>query len=419
MHRPHRTSTLILLLVGLGGLFAGVTGPLASTFVPILVRNALGEQRTLIGTVMAIDNVLLLLLVPLAGVLSDRAVARGGTRLPLVLVSFGLAAVGMILFPWSPGFGLGGIIIAILILFSGINLQRSPFQAMVADLVPSRDRSLANASVVFQMCVGAIVFLMLGRMLGMKTAFLISGATVLVLTAALALGVRVPSVSTGTAVEATFRSLVDASWTVIRGTVPGVRAVFIASVLLQMIFQSFTTWYSLHGTERFGVRPEDVTLGFIAWAMGGVFGALPAGMIGARIGRRKAMLLGYVVMFACFVALDRVTQATYAIPLLALASAGWAFPQVNAFPLFIENIPQHHRGALAALFLLSMALGGGIGDPLNGSLFDLFDSYRPLFILMAGYTTLAFATMLIVPQGVGEADTGVEGNLKIAAGVTR
>ena len=48
------------LLIGLGGLFAGVTGPLLSTFIPPLVRDALGDQRTAIGAIMAIDNVLLL-----------------------------------------------------------------------------------------------------------------------------------------------------------------------------------------------------------------------------------------------------------------------------------------------------------------------------------------------------------------------
>jgi maltose/moltooligosaccharide transporter len=403
-----RTTYITLLLVGLGGLFAGVTGPLTSAFVPILVRDALGDHRAEIGAVMAIDNVLLLLLVPWAGVLSDRAIARGGTRKPLVLAGFGLAAVGMAIFPWSSLFGIWGVIAAIVILFSGVNIQRSPFQALVADLIPSRDRSLATASVTFQMCVGAIVFLMLGRILGMKPAFLIAGVTVFGIAAAFVVGVRVPTVSTNTAIEATFRSMVDATWSAVRGAVPGMRAVFIASVLLQMIFQSFTTWFALHGTERFNMRPEDVAIPFIAWAMGGVVGALPAGMIGVRIGRRKAMLVGYAVMFACFVALDRVTHVSYGIPLLALASAGWAFPQVNAYPLFIEHVPQHQRGALAALFLLSMALGGGIGDPLNGTLFDFFGSYRPLFVMMAGYTALAFGTMLFVPHGAGEADTGSE-----------
>ena len=401
-----RTSFFTLLLVGLGGLFAGVTGPLASTFVPILVRDALGDHRAQIGVVMAIDNVLLLVLVPCAGVLSDRIIVRGGSRLPLVLAGFGLAAVGMAVFPWSTTFGIWGVIAAIVILFSGINIERSPFQALIADLIPSRDRSLATASVTFQMCVGAIVFLMLGRLLGMRLAFVVAAATVLAMGMLLAIAVRMPTKATGIATEATFRSLAEATWSAVRGEVPGMRSVFIASVLLQMIFQSFTTWFALHGTERFGLRPEDVTIGFIAWALGGVIGALPAGMIGARLGRRKTMLLGYVVMFACFLIVDRVTQLSHAIPLLALASAGWAFPQVNGYPLFIEHVPPHQRGSLTALFLLSMALGGGIGDPLNGTLFDFFGSYRPLFVMMAGYTTLAFATMLFVPHGAGEAETG-------------
>ena len=68
MSRPY----LACIIVGLGGLFFGVTGPLLSNFVPLLVRDALGDHRTLIGFVMAIDNVLLLLLVPWAGAASDR-----------------------------------------------------------------------------------------------------------------------------------------------------------------------------------------------------------------------------------------------------------------------------------------------------------------------------------------------------------
>jgi MFS family permease len=187
------------------------------------------------------------------------------------------------------------------------------------------------------------------------------------------------------------------------------RAVFVASLLLQMTFQTFATWYALHGTERFGVRPEDVTIGFIAWAVGGVIGALPAGVIGVRAGRRNAMLLGLALMAICLLALDGVTGIGQTAPLLALASAGWTFPSVNAYPLFVEPIPRRSRGVVAALFLLSMALGGAIGDPLNGGLFDLFEGYRPLFRMMAAYTALAFVAVLFVPHGAGEADTGPDG----------
>ena len=404
--QPPRPPYGALLIVGLGGLFFGVTGPLLSAFVPLLVRDALGEHRTAIGAVMAIDNVLLLLLVPWAGAVSDRAVARGRGRLALVLFGLVLASAGMVVFPWSVTFGIAGLVGAIVLLYSGINILRSPFQALVADLVPSRYRSLATGSVMFQMCVGAIVFLMLGRMLGMRPAFLIAAVTVLAIAAAFVVGLREPAASTEPSAEATFRSLADAAWEATRGVVPGMRGVFVAAFLVQLTFQTFTTWFALHSTERFGIRPEDVTVGFIAWALGGVVGALPAGAIGVRIGRRNAMLLGFAMMAACLLALDRVTSVSAATPLLALASASWTFPMVNAYPLFVEPVPPQRRGVLSALYLLSMALGGAIGDPLNGRVFDLSNSYRPLFLMMTVYTALAFVAVLFVPRRAGEAETG-------------
>ena len=399
---PYRS----LLLIGLGGLFAGVTGPLLSTFIPPLVRDAVGDNRTVIGTIMAIDNVLLLLLIPWTGPASDRASARGRGRLPLVLAGFVLTSVGMALIPFSSAFGLAVLVGAIVILHTGINIQRAPFQALLADSVPSRHRSLATGSITFQMCVGAIAFLMMGRALGMRPAFLIASGSVLVIAVAFSLGLRERKVAESQPAEVTFRSLADAAWSAVRGVVPGMRPIFVAVLLLQLTFQSFTTWYALHATERFGIRPQDVTIGFIAWAIGGVIGALPAGVIGVRIGRRNAILVGYATMAASMLALDRVTQMNAAIPLIALASASWALPTVNAYPLFIELVPRHIRGVLAALFLLCSALGGALGDPLNGRLFDLLNSYRALFLLMACYTALAFVAVLFIPRGVGEADTG-------------
>ncbi|HJQ65616.1 MAG TPA: MFS transporter [Gemmatimonadales bacterium] len=387
-------------VIGLGGLFAGITGPLISTFVPPLVQGVLGDDRTGIGFVMAIDNVLLLLLVPWAGPASDRAAQRGRGRMRFVIGGLLLAAVGMALLP-TLATALAPLIAGIVILNVGINLQRAPFQALVADVVPSRWRSLATGSVTFQMCVGAIVFLMLGRMLGMRPAFLIAAGSVVAVAGAFLVWLREPPATTP-ADEVTYRSLLHAALSALRGGIPAVRPIFVATLLLQLTFQTFTTWYALHGTERFGVRPEDVTVGFIAWAVGGVVGALPAGWIGVRFGRRRAMLIGFGLMGACLLALDRVTSVQQAVPLLALAAASWTFPMVNAFPLFVEPVPAKHRGVLGALYVLCMALGGAIGDPLNGGLFDLFGGYRALFLMMAGYVALALVAVLVVPRGTGE-----------------
>ena len=398
-----RAPVVACAIIGLGGLFAGVTGPLLSAFIPPVLRDALGDHRAAIGGVMAIDNVLLLLLVPWAGAASDRASNRGAGRLRIVIAGFALAAVGMLLFPAARAFGIGGIVVAMVVLFSGINVQRAPFQALVADVVPSHYRPLATGSVTFQMCVGAIVFLMLGRMFGLQPAFSIAAMTVIAIAIAMALAVREPMPAESVPGDATSRSLFTAAGVAMSGAVAGMRQIFLATLLLQLTFQTFTTWYALHGTERFGVRPEDVTAGFIAWAAGGVIGALPAGVIGVRFGRRNAMLAGFALMALCLFGLDRVTSLELAVLLIAIASASWTLPMVNAYPLFVERIPRSSRGLLAAMFVLCTALGGAIGDPLNGVLFDLSGSYRPLFLMMAAYTVMAGVAVWLVPRGAGEA----------------
>jgi MFS family permease len=147
--RATRTPYVLLALVGLGGLFYGVTGPLVSAFIPPLVQQVLGDRPTAIGIVMTIDNVLLLLLVPWAGAASDRSAGRYG-RLPLVVAGLLLASVGMAVVPWAGTAGLTGVVVALVILHTGTNLPRAPFQALLADAVPSRFRSLASASGTFQ-----------------------------------------------------------------------------------------------------------------------------------------------------------------------------------------------------------------------------------------------------------------------------
>ena len=44
---------------------------------------------------------------------------------------------------------------------------------------------------------------------------------------------------------------------------------------------------------------------------------------------------------------------------------------------------------------------------MNGAVFDLFGGYRPLFLMMAAYTALAFVAVLQVPRGAGEANTAL------------
>ena len=160
-----------LFLIGLGGLFNGVTGPLLNTFIPPLVRDAVGDHRTIIGAIMAIDNVLLLLLIPWTGPASDRAKARGRGRLPLVLgwvravvARHGAASLLICVRPPIPRWR------------DHRAAYRDQYSASAIPGIDGRCSAVAasvprNRPMTFQMCVGAIAFLMLGRALGMRPAF--------------------------------------------------------------------------------------------------------------------------------------------------------------------------------------------------------------------------------------------------------
>ena len=171
---------------------------------------------------MAIDNVLLLLLVPLAGAASDRLRSRGRGRRPIMLPGLVLAAAGMALLPESTRAGLAGLLGGMMLLFAGINVQRSPFQALIADLVPSRYRSLATGSVTFQMCVGAIVFLMLGQMLGMRPPTGLPPSPCWRSPSPWPAGFASQPRRGAPARETTFRSMADAARSALRGDVAGI-----------------------------------------------------------------------------------------------------------------------------------------------------------------------------------------------------
>jgi predicted MFS family arabinose efflux permease len=134
--------------------------------------------------------------------------------------------------------------------------------------------------------------------------------------------VRAPAAPRASEAEIFFRSLAQATWSTLRDSAPGMRAIFQATLLLQITFQTFTSWFALHATERFGVSPQDVALGLIAWAAGGVIGALPAGYLGVRIGRRNAILAGFALM----------TVNTYPLFVLMASYPALAFAAVLRVP---------------------------------------------------------------------------------------
>ena len=393
------------LLLGGGSFVVGVVAPLYDSYVPPLLQRHLGSS-SLIGAAMGIDNVLALLLVPVIGALSDATRTRLGRRVPFIFIALPLTAIALAAIPFADRRGLFALLLAMIVVDVALAVWRAPFLALLAELVPSAHRSKTEGILGVAMCLGAMLVLGGARTLGAldpALPFVLGGTLVAAVWLVYAVALREPPRSRDgeppLAAIAPLRSLREA-FTASEG-----RAVrfFAACLLFHMAFQSFSSWFTLHGSERFQTTVANASLGFIAVAVSTLLGSVPAGWLGARYGRRRMSLLGLAGMSLACVALHFVPTLGTAVAVLFLFGLSWSIPTANLVPMALELGSTARAGALAGAFLLVQSAAGVIGPSLVGEWFDVSGSRRALFLLLAVFLAGALALLATLRPGFGEA----------------
>jgi maltose/moltooligosaccharide transporter len=393
------------LLLGAGTFVVGAVSPLYDAYVPPLLQRHLSSSA-LVGAAMGIDNVLGLLLVPLVGALSDATHTRVGRRMPYVLIALPFAALALAAIPATERYGILALLAAMVVLDVATSVWRAPFSALLAELVPSIHRSKTEGILGVAMCLGAMLVLGTARSLSVRDPdlpFLLAAGLTFVVWLVYAAWLREPAhenvESRRTAVAAPLRAL--------RGVLAAGGGVawrfFAACLLFQMAFQSFSSWFTLHGAERFHTTVANASLGFIAVAIATLVGSLPAGWLGARFGRRRMSLIGIAGMGAACVALHVAPTLSVAVWLCALFGLSWSFPVANLMPMALELGTVARAGSIAGAFLLVQSVAGLVGPAGVGLWFDAAGSKRALFVLMALFLAGAFVLMATLGSGFGEA----------------
>jgi len=395
------------LLLGGGSLVIGAVSPLYDSYVPPLLQRHLSSS-TWIGAAMGIDNVLALCLVPIIGALSDSTRSRLGRRVPFVLAALPFTAVALAAIPFAERLGLVALLAAMIVLDVAMAIWRAPFTALLAELVPSVHRSKTEGILGVAMCIGAMLMLGSARSLAAHDA-----ALPFVLAAGVVAGVWVvhsfllreprhdddSEMLTTRAAIAPVRGLREA-FTSGSGRAP---LFFVACLLFQMAFQSFSSWFTLHGSERFHTSVADASLGFIAVAVSTLVGSVPAGWLGARYGRRRMSLVGIAGMAIACVILNAVPSLSAAVVVLLLFGLSWSLPVANLPPMALELGTVARAGSLAGAFLLVQSVAGILGPAIVGVWFDATGSKRALFVLLALFLGGAFALFMMLAPGFGEA----------------
>ena len=192
-------------------------------------------------------------------------------------------------------------------------------------------------------------------------------------------------------------------------------ALILASVALWYVgYNSITSKYSVYATN---VLFFDFNLTLIIAQAAAVVAYIPVGIFASKIGRRKTILIGIVMLAAAFFIGNFITFASPEIvmyPVFVLAGIGWATINVNSFPMVVELAKGGEVGKYTGYYYTASMAAQIVAPILSGFLYDIFGMRIMFFSFGALFVALSFVTMFFVKHG--DAKPEAQGALEALAG---
>ena len=185
----------------------------------------------------------------------------------------------------------------------------------------------------------------------------------------------------------------------------------LASIALWYIgYNAVTSKYSLYAGR---VLDMDYNTTLLLAQGAAIVSYLPAGIVASKIGRKKTILGGVVMLTSAF-ALASFMRAGSSVLLMnllfALAGIGWATINVNSFPMVVEMCSGSDIGKYTGYYYTASMAAQIVTPVLSGWLMDVTGKMTVLFPYAAVFAGLAFVTMFFVKHGDNkvEAKKGLE-----------
>ena len=177
---------------------------------------------------------------------------------------------------------------------------------------------------------------------------------------------------------------------------------------LVYILLSVALWYFGYNavTSKYSVyAPNVLLMGYsetmlIAQACA-IVSYLPAGMVASKIGRKKTILAGVVMLSAAFAVASFMRAGSPAwlmYIMFALAGIAWATINVNSFPMVVEMCSGGDVGKYTGFYYTASMAAQTATPMLSGLLMDKL-GMTALFPYAAIFVALAFVTMSLTKHG--------------------
>ncbi len=398
--------------IGLAFLSISAFWQMYDNIVPLILQGTFHLNETFTGAIMAADNVLAVFLLPLLGTLSDKADTKFGKRTPFIVVGTLLAVVLMMLLPIADQKeSLVLFVGSLFFLLIAMGLYRSPAVALMPDLTPKPLRSQANAIINLMGALGGVYSLILISLLlkgGEKPdytpVFLGVAAIMILAVVLLVVTIREKKLAAQVAAENLEEETEEEQKADRTGELaPEVkRSLFMILVSIFLWFAAYnavTTAFSRYARTVWGMEGGGFANCLMVATVAAILSYIPIGYISARIGRKKCIQGGLVLMLVSFFAAIFFAQYHPLINIgFALIGIGWASVSVNSLPMVVEMCSSGDVGKYTGLYY-TFSMSAQIFTPILSGAFLQYVSYRTLFPYACLFTVAAMVTMSMVHHG--------------------
>ena len=142
---------------------------------------------------------------------------------------------------------------------------------------------------------------------------------------------------------------------------------------------------------------------FLIANVGAIISYIPIGAMAARVGRKKMIYFGTLLLTASFAVCyfltttsDSVTVPMYIT--FALVGVAWASISVNSLPMAVEMCKGADAGKYTGLYYTA-SMAGQVVTPILAGFLLKHVSYKILFVYATVFSLMSFFTMTFVKHG--------------------
>lgn len=307
-----------IFLLGFGFFGISIIWALYNAYVLIFLQEDFGLNKTITGGIMTIDNIFAIVLLPYLGALSDMTRTRWGRRKPYIMIGAPLGALMFALIPLARAHETLSLMMGTIIFMNFfMALFRSPVIAFMPDITPSEKRSQANGIINFMGGLGALFAYFGGKVLydiNYALPFYVGAAIMLLANLFVVLFVPEPEkyrkpMEKKVKLAELLRQTSRVSFGELKENLRDVFASRERSLLFMLLaiflwfvaFNSLETFFTSYAKFELGIKESTGAFLLGIFAIGYMIFSIPGGLIGGRIGRKKTITIGLLMIIGVMV----------------------------------------------------------------------------------------------------------------------